>query len=559
MMFELLERPFLQSPDAFSKDLPLLVREIYARRVRSPEEVDKGLRFLLPPDGFLDLRLAAERLFDAIVKGERVLIYGDYDVDGACSVALLYRVLRRLNVCVDFFVPNRFTHGYGLSVAGIGSLEALPDLLVTVDNGIRSFEAADYLKLHGVDLLITDHHQAEDVLPSACAVVNPNRRDCEFKGKNLAGVGVVFYLLVALRRVFLDRGLEFPVALHRYLDLVALGTIADLVPLDFNNRILVHEGLKRLRMGEGNLGVRALCAVVGIDCENLKAQDMAFSLAPRLNAVGRLGDMADGVALLLTEDWATATEYARLFDDFNRERKALVGDMVRKARDMVRLNGLLADVYLPDGHEGVMGIVAARLKSMYSKPALVACDAVEEGWIKASLRSLAHVDIHALLVKVAQGFSSEDLRFGGHRMAAGLSVRKERYMDLIEALNERLLIDFKDGFSEVLYVDGALNEEELSLDWARFLEHLEPWGSDFPAPVFCNRFRVIACRPLGAEHTRLKLMGMQGAVFEALWFFHSASFVYGDIIEVVFQMQVNRFSGKERLNLLVDYARLLDR
>lgn len=555
-MPDIRRRPLKAPLDAFSADWHPLVRSIYASRVSSAAEVEKSLQHLLPPDGLPDIAIAAARLANAIAQHEDILIYGDYDVDGACATALMVRVLRRLGASVRYFVPNRQIHGYGLSIAGLASQDRLPQLLITVDNGIRSHAAADWLAERGISLIITDHHEPDTALPCALACVNPKCSGSRFASPNLAGVGAAFYLLLALRSHYRSQAWEFPAALTDYLDLVALGTASDIVPLDYNNRILVHAGIRQLRSGMGNAGIRALCAAAGIDTAAFSPSDFGFAIGPRLNAVGRLEDMHDGVRLLTTDDWATAEEYAALLDELNRERKAIESGMTARAARLVNPSEPIASAYIPDGHEGVIGIIASRMKGRYARPALAAADTACGSKIKASLRSISGVNIHDLLTAAAAQLPDGVLQYGGHAMAAGLSVEKAYYRPLLDALNRAFTAQIGSHIpEEPLYIDGELPDELLSLSWARYLENLEPWGAGLPAPQFCNTFTVAECRRLGAQHTRLTLRHPEsGRQLEAVWFFHSANYQYGDAIRTVYQIQVNRFGGSERLNLLITYA-----
>lgn len=548
-------RPLISRPEAYPDHWHPLIRSIYATRIANPVQVEKRLGSLVPPDGIVAIEKAAARLQKAITTGETILVYGDYDVDGASATALLVRVLRRLDAKVRYFIPNRWRHGYGLSIAGLIALPELPRLLITVDNGMTSHAAAVWLAERQVDLIITDHHQPDAELPPACAVVNPRNAPADPALGNLAGVGVAFYLLLVLRRLW-QRNAVFPVDLSAYLDLVALGTIADVVPLDHNNRILVSNGLRQVQRQRGNPGILALCGVANIAPEKLSAQDIGFALAPRLNAVGRLEDMSEGVAMLLSDDWRTAQEYAQLLDSLNRDRKALENEMTTRAMALVDPALPIAAAYQADWHEGVIGIVAARLKSHFARPAMVATDTCDGARIKASLRSLRGVNIHELLAHAAQTLPSDTLSFGGHAMAAGLIVEKSVYSQLLSALCAAF--DHHIGTQmpqEPLYIDGELSSELLDVGWAKYLEQLEPWGTDLPPPIFCNRFTVAECRRLGAQHTRLILRHPEsGRPFQAAWFFHLAEFVPGDRIEAAYQIQVNRFFGDERLNLLLTYA-----
>ena len=323
-------RPLRIDTAALPADWHPLVKNIYAGRLSHHDEIEKRLQHLLPPDNLTGLNAALDRLDRAIRHREPILVYGDYDVDGATATALTVRVLRQLGADVTWFIPNRSVHGYGFSLAGLADLPGAPRLILTVDNGIQSHDAIAAARVRGIDVVVTDHHLPGETLPPANAIVNPNRRDCPFAGKHLAGVGVAFYLLLALRsRLLAENRWPDTLRLSDYLDLVALGTVADLVPLDYNNRILVNHGLARIRSGHANTGINALMAVANLDPARLTAQDIAFSLAPRLNALGRLGDMADGVALLLAEDRQTALDYAQQCDDLNRDRKALENEAVQ--------------------------------------------------------------------------------------------------------------------------------------------------------------------------------------------------------------------------------------
>ena len=479
---------------------------------------------------------------------------------GKNATALTVRVLRQLGANVDWFIPNRSAHGYGFSLAGLAALPTVPGLILTVDNGTSSHEAVAAARARGIDTLITDHHLPGDTLPDAIAIVNPNRHDSTFPGKNLAGVGVAFYLLLALRQHLRAQG-RWPeqLRLTDHLDLVALGTIADLVPLDYNNRILVNHGLARIRSGHANTGINALMAVANLDPARLTAQDIAFSLAPRLNALGRLGDMADGVALLLAEDRQTALDYAQQCDDLNRDRKALENEAVQEAARQVSSALPLAAAYDPAWHEGIIGILAARLKSRFARPALVATDSGETGWIKASLRSVSAVPLVPLLETAARDLPPAALRYGGHAAAAGLSVQREHYPALIAAINRAFAEHYGATVPpEPVYIDGELPATLLNLDWARYLERLEPWGAALPVPVFANPFEVLDCRLLGSAHTRLVLRELDsGNIYNASWFFHTADYKSGTRLRIVYQLQVNRFYRDERLDLLVQYAEAL--
>ena len=533
-----------------------VVRAIYAARLSSDAEVAKRLKFLRGVDGFADMDKAVARLEQALNNHERILVYGDYDVDGATATALAVRVLRRLGARTDWFVPHRQTHGYGLSVAGLDALPERPGLILTVDNGIASHAAVAEAHARGIDIIISDHHTPAATLPDATAVVNPRRTDSSRAPQHLAGVGVTFYLLMALQQ-HLKTQARWPdnLLLTDYLDLVALGTIADLVPLDYNNRILVDRGLKRLREGHGNPGIRALCQVANISTAHIGGTDIGFALAPRLNALGRLGDMNDGVAMLLADDWPTAQEIAMLCDDMNRDRRALERHTLSEALALADPGQAIICVQQAHWHEGILGIIAARLKGHFARPALVACEQHGGTHIKASLRSVEGVNIHALLHHAAQHLPAGVLQYGGHAMAAGLTIAKNAYPQLAQALNHAFAEHIGNMPAAPVYIDGELPQDLLDVQWARYFEQLEPWGAELPKPAFANIFDVLECRRLGEAHSRLRLREpYSGNIYTASWFFHQADYTSGETLRIVYEMQVNRFHGDERLDLIIRHA-----
>lgn len=550
------KRPAKFDADRLPGDWHPMLRAIYAARLSDHAEVEKRLKWLRGADGFADMDKAVARLSQALQKSERILIYGDYDVDGATSTALAVRVLRRLGGRVDWFVPNRQIHGYGLSEAGLAALEHPADMILTVDNGISSHAAVQAAAARGIDVIISDHHTPGETLPDAVAVINPRRADSSRAPQHLAGVGVVFYLLMALQQYLKPLG-RWPqdVLLTDYLDLVALGTVADVVALDHNNRILVDRGLKRLRDGQGNAGIRALCHVANIAPQFIGATDIGFALAPRLNALGRLGDMGDGVAMLLTDDWPTAQEIAILCDDMNRDRRALERAAVSEALALADARQNIVCVHAPHWHEGILGIIAARVKGRFNRPALAACEQDDGAYLKASLRSVEGVNIHALMQHAARALPEGSLQFGGHAMAAGLTVRKDCYAALVEALNRAFAEHVGQMPVAPVYIDGELPQDLLDVQWARYLEQLEPWGAELPKPAFANVFSVLECRRLGEAHSRLRLREpYSGNIYTASWFFHQADYTGGETLRVVYEMQVNRFHGDERLDLIIRHA-----
>lgn len=556
------QRSYRFAPECL-EGLPPLVQQIYARRLNGVHERDKHLNQLLPPD-LLDLNQAVERIAKALWAREPLLIYGDYDVDGVCATALMVRVLKRLGADVRWFIPDRVRHGYGLTVAGIAAARTYhPEvrLWITVDNGMKSHSLAKALAEQGIELLITDHHLPDanqpNVLPQAVAVVNPNRVDCSFASKALCGAGVAFYVLLGLQQYLKqqsgDKALwSADLKLSAYLDLVALATIADVVPLDYNNRILVEHGLKLLRAGLGNLGIRALLAQANITPVFVSAQDLGFMVAPRLNAAGRMAHMKEGVQLLLCDEWMGAQDMARQLDDYNRQRKALENDALSQAKQAMNPQQSLAFFYWQDGHEGLLGLLAGRLKALCAQPSLVACPAFETGWVKASMRSCYGVALDALLAEASEIIDEDLWQFGGHAQAAGLTIHQSALPVLVQALERMLRRDFPTGYPpEPRDDDGTLSPDYLTVAWARYFEWLEPWGTAFPAPVFRNVFEVVDERILG-QHARLVLRNPEdGQLHQAMWFFAEKRFAVGQFVCLRYGLTVNRFHGDERLVLQI--------
>lgn len=512
--------------------------ELLARRLDRPEELSQRWQDLLPPR-LKDMDAAVQRIADAVARRELILIYGDYDVDGTCATALLYRVLQHCGARVAYFIPHRRRHGYGLNPRGLAEVLAgpRPDLIITVDNGTAAHRGAEQLRQLGIDLIITDHHLGDGPLPPAVAVLNPNRPDEDFPSKNLAGVGVAFYLAWALRDHF-----GFAAKVSDLLDWVALGTVADIVPLDWNNRILLHHGLRRLRRGD-NIGLRALAAVAGVDLARASCADIGFALAPRLNAGGRLGDMGDSLRLLLSADEDEALWLARQLDATNRRRKELEQEQL--ARIEPGPEPLLA-VYQPDGHEGLSGIVAARLKTTYRRPALVATDG-EAGWIKGSLRAPAALSVKELLDAGAAALKlpPDSLIYGGHRGAGGFSIRAEYYEAFRAALNAAV----PPTVEEVWEHDGPLPPAAFNLATAEALA-LQPWGEGFPAPLWANRCRLSDHRPLSGGHCRFTAQLPTGECFPAVYFNHAPASLPSEAL-LLFQLDINRYQGRASLQLLV--------
>ena len=562
-------RPYDEIENRFSTSVnPLLQRIFLARGIDSEQGCELGLTKLLPPDQLLGLQSALDLLQEALENQLKILVVGDFDADGATSCALTLKVLRDFgHYAVDFLVPDRFKFGYGLTPAIVElAAQSKPDLLLTVDNGIASLEGVKAANQLGMRVLVTDHHLPGEQLPAAAAIVNPNQPECNFESKHLAGVGVIFYLLTALRTRlresgwFKQSGRKEP-NLAKYLDLVALGTVADLVPLDLNNRILVSQGIRRVRQGDMCPGVAALLKISGRDYRHLQASDFGFSVGPRLNAAGRLDDMSIGIRCLLSETSEEAWEYANLLDGLNAERKEIEKNMRQEAwqliDDHLSINQQVPPIfclYDASWHQGVIGILAARIKEKFHRPAIVFADA-DDGQIKGSARSIPGLHMRDLLDVVATHNPDVLEKFGGHAMAAGMTISKahfERFKSLLE--NETKLIADAALFQPILWTDGSLLSQELNLQTASMLQSAGPWGQQFPEPLFDGVFGVIDQRLVGGSHLKLTL-SLDDSVVEAMLFnvdpaeWPNSSL---EFVKLVYRLDINRFRGKETLQLIVE-------
>ena len=548
---------------------PVLARVYAARGVQQRTELEPTLAGLLPPDSMKGLPEAATLLADAIEAEARLLVVADYDADGAtaCAVALLG--LRAMGAQVDFLVPDRARHGYGLT-PGIVQEAALlePDLLITVDNGIASVDGVEEAASLGLPVLVTDHHLPGDVLPQAEAIVNPNQAGCAFPSKALPGVGVMFYVLMALRSEMRRRGLFRGKDDHRsegpdgqplrteprltdLLDLVALGTVADVVPLDFNNRLLVAEGLKRMRAGRARAGIQALFEVARRDVRRATTRDLGFSIGPRLNAAGRLTDMRLGILCLITEDPVQARALAEELDALNSARREIEDDVRETA--LARLGnvdvqaGSTVVAYDPDWHPGVIGIVAARLRDRFHRPAFVLAPG-DDGTLRGSGRSIAGLHLRDCLDRVAKQHPGLILKFGGHAAAAGLTLVAdglERFEVAFEAAASAMLSP--DDLLETLWADGTLAPADLELTLAEALD-TGIWGKDFPEPVFHGVFAVHDQRIVGERHLKLRL-DLGGQLQEAILFGQTGPLPAR--INALYQLAVNEWNGVRRTQLSV--------
>lgn len=542
---------------ALPSDLhPVLARVYRNRGIAEPEALDTGLAGLPAPEQLKGSEQAAELLWRVIQAGETLVIVGDYDCDGATSTALALDFLPRLGAArVEFIVPNRFVDGYGLSPAIVQQAKALgAGLIITVDNGISSHAGVTAARAEGIRTLITDHHLPGDVLPDADVIVNPNQPGCSFPSKNLAGVGVMFYVLMALRRLMRRRGaFEDRKApnLAAGLDLVALGTVADVVRLDHVNRILVEQGLRRMRAGHLRPGIRAMLELAKRPLANLQASDLGFAVGPRLNAAGRLDDMAVGIHCLGSRDPAQARGLASQLHQLNAERRDLEQDMRDHALSMVRADeqvGLC--LYDPSWHEGVVGLVAGRVKDHFNRPVFAFAPAQEAGWLKGSGRSIPGLHIRDALVTLANRNPGLLERFGGHAMAAGLSLPVDqlpRFAEAFDALCRELISP--EALERVYLVDGCLDDDQLALDTALALESGGPWGQAFEEPCFEGVFEVAGLRVVGERHAKYSLRSGSGQRIEAIHFGGADMAQSSGRIQAVYRLVVNRFRDAENAEL----------
>ncbi|MDI6524364.1 single-stranded-DNA-specific exonuclease RecJ [Pseudomonas otitidis] len=546
---------------------PLLTRLYAARGVSCAEELDKGLARLIPYTQMKGIDAAVTLLVEALEQRQRILFVGDFDADGATASCVGVLGLRMLGAAhVDYLVPNRFEYGYGLTPEIVAvALQREPQLLVTVDNGISSVDGVAAAKAAGLKVLVTDHHLPGPELPAADAIVNPNQPGCEFPSKSMAGVGVIFYVLLALRARlrelgwFARRGMAEP-NLAELLDLVALGSVADVVPLDANNRILVHQGLARIRAGRARPGLKALLEVAGRPAARITSTDLGFILGPRLNAAGRLDDMSLGIECLLCEDQALAQDMAVELDQLNQDRKQIEQGMQREA--LAQLKDLpLEDLpfglclFEPDWHQGVIGILASRLKERYHRPTIAFADA-GDGLLKGSARSVPGFHIRDALDAVAAHHPGLISKFGGHAMAAGLSLPVEHFGAFASAFDAEVRRQLtEDDLTGRLLSDGQLSLQEFHLELARALRQAGPWGQHFPEPLFHGVFQIAQQRLVGERHLKLVLKSECGSLqLDGIAFNIDRDVWPNPTVrwaELAYRLDVNEFRGQESVQLMV--------
>ncbi|HTJ96617.1 MAG TPA: single-stranded-DNA-specific exonuclease RecJ, partial [Rhodocyclaceae bacterium] len=533
---------------------PLLARLYASRGIKGTDELDTSLAKLIPPAQMKGAEAAGRLLADSIAAKERILIVADYDCDGATACALGLRALRMFGATVDYLVPNRFETGYGLSpeVVAIAAAKK-PDLIVTVDNGIASVEGVAAANALGIRTLITDHHLPGDTLPDAAVIVNPNQPGCTFPSKALAGVGVMFYVMLALRAELRQRGAFAEQAepnLGTLLDLVALGTVADVVPLDRNNRILVAQGLARMRAGQVQAGLKALFNIAGRETVRAASFDLGFAVGPRLNAAGRLADMALGIECLTTDDPSRAANIAQELDSINRERRSIEAEMQADTEGILASidvgNRASLTIYSPDWHQGVIGILAGRVREKTHRPTFAFARG-NDGEVKASGRSIPGLHLRDALDLVSKRHPGLLLKFGGHAAAAGLTLREDdlpKFEAAFEAAAQQLLTPA--DLTRTVETDGALESAYYGIDTVRLLEK-EIWGQHFPAPVFADTFDVLRQRVLKEKHLKLTLQ-KGGSRFEAIWFNHADALP--DQTQLAFRLGINEFNGTQSVQLM---------
>lgn len=555
---------------------PLLDRLYRARHIKNTKELDRTLKSMLNPNQLYGIDQAVNLLVEAYQQQQKIVIVGDFDADGATSTALSVLALRQLGFSdVDYLVPNRFEQGYGLSIpVAEMAIEKGVQLLMTVDNGVSSFEGIAFLKEKGIRVLVTDHHLPPETLPPADAIVNPNLSQCHFPSKSLAGVGVAFYLMLAVRAKFRELGIftaETQPNFTDLLDLVALGTIADVVPLDQNNRILAYQGLMRIRARHCRPGIIALAEVANRNVEQFTSSDLGFCIGPRLNAAGRLDNMSIGVELLLANEMSKARELALDLDELNQTRKEIEAGMKLEAIKICQnLTALFKELpygitlYQPDWHQGVLGIVSSRIKDQYHRP-VIAFTQDSEGILKGSARSIEGLHMRDVLERIHSQHPNIILKFGGHAMAAGLSIREEHFADFQHIFNQTVA-DWLDEehLQGVIWTDGELNSNEFNLETAELIKSVGTWGQGFPEPCFDGEFKILDQRAIGQNKNHLKMLlePKQGGVLLDAVVFNIDTRLYPDLsikqARLAYKLDINEFRGNRSLQLLVDYIEPID-
>ncbi|ARG97556.1 single-stranded-DNA-specific exonuclease RecJ [Legionella micdadei] len=572
------QRELPRSLPSFSSYPPVLQRIYALRGLNDESQLDKSFQALLPFNTLTDIDKACVRLEQAIRDQQRILIVGDFDADGATSTALAISALRAMGAShVEFLVPNRFEFGYGLTPAIIEVAKKWkPNLIITVDNGIASLDGVAAAFKAGIDVIITDHHLPAEHLPKACAIVNPNQPGDLFKSKSIAGVGVIFYVMLALRRHLINvgwfhsQGLTEP-NMAQLLDLVALGTVADVVALDQNNRILVNQGLARIRQGQCRPGIKALIEISGRNCARLRESDLGFAIAPRLNAAGRLDDMSLGIECLLSDNDEKAIMLAKSLDELNQERRIIEAEMKEQAvlaidkltKRIENAHQLPVALCMMDSswHQGVIGILAGRLKERYHRP-VIAFAKVSGDELKGSARSVPVLNIRDALAAVDRDNPGLIAKFGGHAMAAGLSIHPQAFNNFQQAFIAEVAkhVDISQCEGE-LWTDGPLQLTEITIETANLLHQAGPWGQQFPEPCFDNIFEILDQRLVGQHHLKLSLVHPDGGnPIDAIAFnvdLNQWPNYRARQAHIAYRLDVNFYQGKSRLQLLVEAMQVI--
>lgn len=564
MQMQIQKRPLITRPEQF-QGVPAFIAEILARRgVQSEQELELKLKHLLPP-ALKGLETAVELMDQAIDQQKQIVIVGDYDADGATSTALMVLVLQEMGAKVEYLVPDRFKYGYGLTpaIAELAQHSYQPELLITVDNGISSHAGVETAQALGMQVIITDHHLTTKPTPVAEAVVNPNQLGCDFPSKALAGVGVAFYVLARLASSRTQQG-KSSAKVTQYLDLVALGTYADVATLDYNNRILIDAGLKRIQQQQCRAGILALLDIAGRDPASLRAQDLGFVVGPRINAAGRMESMRIGIECLLAADMATAYPLAQQLNQLNIERRQVENEMKQQAMQALQ-HIQLETTHLPAAlvmfdeqwHQGVIGIVAGRLKEQFHRPSLVFAPDEDGVHIKGSARSIEGIHIRDTIEQVAEQYPHLVSHFGGHAAAAGLTLKKEHFEAFKSVFTQSIAEMDEDLFQATLWTDGELTDADLHLGTLDWIEQLGPWGQKFPLPQFEGRFKIIDYRWLKEQHLKLKLAVGPHSV-DAIAFNAKDRFEFDPMlghVDLVYTLERNVFNGNTSLQLQIAYLK----
>jgi len=570
----IMRRDMPVSEELNNSDLHPLLKKIYANRgVTKLTQVDYSLKDLIDFALLKGIDAAAEIVSQAVIENKRLIVVGDFDADGATSCAVMIRSLKAFGLeNIDYLVPNRFDFGYGLSPQIVDvAAQSKPDLIVTVDNGISSIDGVGRANELGIAVVVTDHHLAADTLPDAAAIVNPNQPGCEFPSKMVAGVGVAFYLMLAVRaalreKKWFDDAVRSEPNMAKYLDLVALGTVADVVPLDENNRILVESGLKRIRANKACAGINALLTIAGKSIEGCSSQDFGFIIGPRLNAAGRLDDMSIGIECLLSDNYEQAFQYASTLNQMNLQRRQIEGEMLVQAFTLLEQQiEQLDDVeVIPDAlalydaqwHQGVVGLLASRIKEKYHRPVIAFADA-GDGELKGSGRSIPGLHMRDVLDAVSKQQVDLIEKFGGHAMAAGLSIKQENLARFQQAFSEQVSAVLRpEDLDDIKETDGAVAEEYMTIEASEIFKYASPWGQLFPEPVFDDVFKVLNWRIVGEKHLKLDLANPEsGVCYSAIAFNKTDEDLPAgdDDIRVVYRLDVNEFRGKRSLQLIVQH------